>query len=89
MEEGETVLIDDIVDFFRRLFGLKRLVRNGSTYTIDDERAGRIQRVEPEPRRDPPPEDSRGEPWLWPDDAAHPHRPRGWRTDGDYYGGKR
>ena len=83
------MLIDDIVDWFRKLFRMKRIVRDGDTYTIDDERAGRIQRKEPPPRDDPPPESSRGEPWMWPEDEEHRERPRGWRADGDYYGGQR
>jgi hypothetical protein len=58
-----------------------RLVRDGDSYTIDDEIAGRISREEREPDPDPPAEEVRGEPFGWKKGAPFP---RGYREDEDY-----
>lgn len=50
-----------------------RFIRPGETYQDD----GNVVLETPAPDNDPPPEDTRGEPWGWPDDK--PRRPRGWQ----------
>lgn len=58
-------------------------IENGGTYTLPDLLAGRVRLREVPPVKDPPPEDTRGEPWggsKWTPDF----HPRGWREDGKY-----
>jgi hypothetical protein len=72
-----------------------RRIREGETFTVDEDRAGLIERDDVDPDPDPPPENTRGEPWGWPDDEEHrdkprgwPHAPRAWR-DGENFDGSR
>ena len=57
----------------------RRLVRPGETYTLSE--TVELEDVPPDP--DPPPEETRGEPWGWtkgpPYPRGWPHAPRGWR----------
>ena len=53
----------------------RRIIRPGDSYTRDEEAAGEIEIEGVEPLRDPPPEETRGEPWGWTKDGP---RPRGW-----------
>jgi hypothetical protein len=59
----------------------RRQIRDGDTYTIDEDLAGEIEREERTPDPNPPPEGVRGEPWGW---TKGPPYPRGWREDGRY-----
>ena len=55
----------------------RRIVRPGGSYTADED----VQLETPAPAADPPPEETRGEPWGWTKPGP---RPRGWREDGRY-----
>ena len=57
------------------------LIGDGDAYTEDELRAGRVRLAEVPPDPDPPPEETRGEPWGW---TKGPPYPRGWRQDGLY-----
>ena len=58
-----------------------RIIRQGGSYTRDEEIAGEIELAEVPPLADPPPEETRGEPWGW---TKGPPYPLGWRKDGRY-----
>ena len=58
---------------------MRRRIRDGDSYTIDEEGEVVFDEVEPDP--DPPSEDVRGEPWGWTKPGP---KPRGWREDGRY-----
>ena len=60
----------------------RRLVRPGESYTIDEE----VDLEEVSPMTNPPPEETRGEPWGWTKPGP---RPLGWREDGNYDGRNR
>jgi hypothetical protein len=60
-----------------------RRVRPGDSYNIDELDRGEVELEEVPPNPDPPPEDTRGEPWGWTKPGP---RPRGWREDGNYDG---
>jgi hypothetical protein len=65
----------------------RRLVRDGDSYTLDEEDRGDVE-LEEVPRRDEPPIEIQGEPWggsKWNRDF----HPLGWREDGDYDPGAR
>jgi hypothetical protein len=64
----------------------RRIIRPGDSYTADELDRGDVELEEVEPVRDPPPEDTRGEPWGW---TKGPPFPRGYREDGDYGGQSR
>lgn len=70
---------------FDRLRGRRgpRRIRDGDTYTADELDRGEAELEEVPPDPDPPPEDTRGEPWGWTKDGD---KPRGWRADGEYPG---
>lgn len=70
-----------IGDRIRRRRGGRRRVRPGETYTREEEERGEIELEDVEPRSDPPPEHTRGEPWGW---TKEGDKPRGWREDGRY-----
>ena len=70
----------------------RRLIRAGDTFTVLEDLAGLIERLEADPDPDPPEENVRGEPWGWTKgppyprgwlDFAAPPYPRGWREPGD------
>ena len=61
----------------------RRIIKQGDSFTIDEDEAGEIQREEVMPVPDPPPPETRGEPWGW---TKGPPYPRGWREDGKYDG---
>jgi hypothetical protein len=61
----------------------RRRIRDGDNYTIEEEERGEVEIDEPEPRRNAPPENTRGEAWGWTKDGP---KPRGWRADGLYDG---
>jgi hypothetical protein len=58
----------------RRARRRRRIIRDGDSYTIDEELEGRIEREEV-PRRPEPPVEVQGEPWGWTKPGP---RPRGW-----------
>lgn len=57
----------------------KRLVRDGDTYTVDEEDGIELDEVDTYPEQ--PPEEIRGEPWGW--TKGEPF-PLGYREDGHY-----
>jgi hypothetical protein len=59
----------------------RRLIRPGDAYTADELDRGEVELEQVPPRADPPPEETRGEPWGW---TKGPPYPRGWREDGRY-----
>jgi hypothetical protein len=59
----------------------RRLIREGDSFTIDDEDRGDIELQEVTPNEEPP-EDIQGEPWGWTKPGP---KPRGWREDGRYF----
>lgn len=59
----------------------RRRVRDGDSYTIDEEEDVKLIGVDP--ISDPPDEETRGEPWGWTKGAPFP---RGYREDGRYDG---
>jgi len=63
----------------------RRLVRDGDSYTLDEEDRGDVE-LEGVSRRDEPPIEIQGEPWGW---TKGPPYPLGWREDGDYNPGAR
>jgi hypothetical protein len=52
----------------------RRIVRDGDTYTLDEEEHGQAE-LEEVPRRPEPPVDVQGEPWGW---TKAGDRPKGW-----------
>lgn len=52
----------------------RRVIRDGDSYTIDEETRDEVEREEANPIPDPPPEETRGEPWGW---TKPGERPRG------------
>lgn len=52
----------------------RRLIRDGDSYTIDEEDRGEIE-LEVRDRREEPTVDVQGEPWGWTKDGP---RPKGW-----------
>jgi hypothetical protein len=68
----------------RRLFRRRRrLIRSGDAYTADELDRGEVELEQVPTVADPPPEETRGEPWGW---TKGPPYPRGWREDGEYPG---
>lgn len=59
----------------------RRRVRDGDVYTREEEERDEVELEGPDPIRDPPDEETRGEPWGWTKPGP---KPRGWREDGRY-----
>jgi hypothetical protein len=58
-----------------------RLIHLGDSYTFAEYMAGLVELEEIPPNPEPPPEETRGEPWGWTKGAPYP---RGYREDGNY-----
>ena len=59
----------------------RRLIRDGDSFTIDEEDRDEIQLEEVMPNEEPP-EEIQGEPWGWTKPGP---KPRGLREDGRYF----
>ena len=58
-----------------------RRITQGMVFTSAELTAGTVTLTGPDPHPDPPPGQTRGEPWGWTKGAPYP---RGWKEDGQY-----